>query len=52
MEINYFILVPVFLVVVLLLVWLYRRNNKDEQDYEQDTIGGGQRPDRHPDAHI
>jgi cbb3-type cytochrome oxidase subunit 3 len=52
MEINYFILVPVFLVVVLLLVWLFRRNNKDEKDYEKDTIGAGQKPDKHPDAHI
>lgn len=38
MEINYTVLGIVAFVVVLIIVFLARRNRKDQKDYEKDKI--------------
>jgi hypothetical protein len=52
MEINYYIILPVGLIVVLLLVWLIRRNAKDKKDYQKELIDSDQKPDKHPEGHV
>jgi hypothetical protein len=52
MEINYYIILPVGLILVLLLVWLIRRNSKDKKDYEKELIDSDQKPDKHPEEHV
>lgn len=47
MEINYNILGPVVVAGLLLIFYLIRRNNKDEQKYEEDTIDSEQKPESH-----
>ncbi|MCO5936930.1 hypothetical protein NAF17_15410 [Mucilaginibacter sp. RB4R14] len=38
MQINYFTLGVVLLVLLALVIWLVLRNRKDEQDFEKDDI--------------
>ncbi|MEB0260879.1 MULTISPECIES: hypothetical protein [unclassified Mucilaginibacter] len=38
MQINYFTLGVVLLVLLALVIWLVLRNRKDEQDFEKDNI--------------
>jgi hypothetical protein len=38
MEINYFILGVILLLLLALIIWLVLRNRKDEKDFEQDNI--------------
>jgi len=37
MEINYYILVPILLVIVAGIIYLIRRNRKDEQKFEKEV---------------
>jgi hypothetical protein len=37
MEINYLIVIPFTVVIVLLIAWLIRRNLKDEKKFEKDS---------------
>jgi len=37
MEINYLIVIPFIIVVVLFIAWLIRRNLKDEKKFEKDS---------------
>jgi hypothetical protein len=52
MEINYYIILPVGLIIVLLLIWLLRRNSKDKKDYEKELIDSDQNPGKHPEGHV
>lgn len=47
MEINYAIVIPVFIVVVLLILFLMFRNNKDRKKYEKDAAKSEIKPDQH-----
>ncbi len=47
MDLNYWILIPVVLAVILLLAWLVRRNIKDGKKYEKQVIESEQKPDKH-----
>jgi hypothetical protein len=38
MEINYFTLGVILLLLLALVIWLVLRNRKDENDFEQDNI--------------
>jgi hypothetical protein len=38
MEINYFTLSIILLLLLALVIWLVLRNRKDEKDFEQDNI--------------
>jgi hypothetical protein len=37
MEINYLIVIPFTVVILLLIAWLIRRNLKDEKKFEKDS---------------
>jgi len=37
MEINYYILVPILLVIVAGIIYLIRRNRKDEKKFEKEV---------------
>lgn len=52
MEVNYYIVIPVGLVVFLLLIWLMRRNSKDKAKYEKSLIDSDTRPEKHQDGGI
>jgi len=52
MEINYYIVFPVGLIIVLLMVWLIRRNTRDKKEYEKELIEGQKKPDKHQGEHI
>lgn len=36
MEINYYILVPILLVIIAGIIYLIRRNKKDKKEYEKE----------------
>jgi len=36
MELNFYILIPLTLIIILLILWLIRRNSKDEKKFEGD----------------
>lgn len=38
MNINYAVIIPVALAVILLLVFLIRRNHKDKKKFEKDVM--------------
>jgi hypothetical protein len=38
MEINYFTLGAILLLLLALIIWLVLRNRKDEKDFEQGNI--------------
>jgi hypothetical protein len=38
MDINYFIISVILLLLLALVIWLVLRNRKDEKDFEQDNI--------------
>jgi len=47
MEINYTILVPVIVAVIILIFYLIKRNNKDRQRYEKESNDPAATPDKH-----
>lgn len=48
MEINYFIVVPFLLAAIVLLVFMIRRNQKDEKKFEEKMNQDLGEPERHP----
>ncbi|WP_256003443.1 hypothetical protein [Pedobacter deserti] len=52
MEVNYVIVIPVALVVLLLVGWLIRRNSKDRKKFEQESINAEIKPETHKDDHV
>lgn len=47
MEVNYYIVIPVGLLVVLMLIWLMRRNSKDKKKFEKSLIDSERQPEKH-----
>ena len=43
MEVNYWLIGLVVILVVALMTWLLRRNNKDEEDFEREVLGRDRR---------
>jgi len=43
MEVNYWLIGLVAVLVIALITWLSRRNNKDEEDFERDVLGRDKR---------
>ncbi|WP_170827241.1 FeoB-associated Cys-rich membrane protein [Arcticibacter eurypsychrophilus] len=52
MEIGYFFAGLVLIAVVALIVYLIRRNQKDEKKFEKDLNRSELRPDKHDDEQI
>lgn len=38
MDINYWIIVPLALVVIIMIIWVIRRDQKDEKTFEKEII--------------
>lgn len=51
MEINYLISGIVVIAVVFLIVFLIRRNKKDQKDFEQEKINSEIKPEKHKEEH-
>jgi hypothetical protein len=49
MEINYFTLSIILLLLLALVIWLVLRNRKDEKDFEQDNIDSSLLDPKDPD---
>jgi len=49
MDIDYTIVAIVSLLVILLIVFLIRRNQKDKQKLEKEIIEGEMNPEKHKD---
>lgn len=47
MEINYLISGLVVLAAILFIIFLIRRNKKDQKDYEQEKINSEIKPEKH-----
>ncbi|MEJ7558014.1 MAG: hypothetical protein WKF66_06865 [Pedobacter sp.] len=52
MEINYWILIPFILLVIILLAWLIKRNVKDEKKFEKEANQSEAKPEKHEDNKI
>lgn len=52
MEINYVIVVPVILLAILFVVWIIRRNRKDEKKFEKEMNESEILPEKHDKDHI
>lgn len=52
MELNYAIIIPVVLIVVIFIVWLIRRNMKDEKKFEDEINRSEIKPEKHDKDHI
>ncbi|PWK75902.1 hypothetical protein LX99_03635 [Mucilaginibacter oryzae] len=46
-QINYPLIIIVVIAAVILLVWMIRRNLKDEKDYEKETMQSEIKPEKH-----
>lgn len=49
MDINYWWLGLFIILMVILLIWLVKRNRKDQKEYEQELIKSELRPERNKD---
>ncbi|MES2455793.1 MAG: hypothetical protein V4594_09645 [Bacteroidota bacterium] len=47
MEINYAIVIPVILLILVLVAWLIWRNSKDEKKFEKDVNQSEIKPEQH-----
>jgi LPXTG-motif cell wall-anchored protein len=52
MEMNYAILGIVGFAVILLIVFLVRKNKKDQKDYEHNEIQSDLPPKKHDEEHL
>ena len=46
-AINYWWIVPILILLLLLVGWMIRRNVKDEKKYEKDLIQSETKPRKH-----
>lgn len=51
-QVNYPIVTIVVIAVIILLVWIIRRNQKDEKKLEQDIIQSELKPEENNDKEI
>jgi len=49
MNINYPILTVVLLIVAALIIFIIRRNRKDQKDYEKESNQSELKPEKHDD---
>ena len=47
MEMNYLIVAGVFLLVIILIIWMIRRNQKDKKKFEKEIINSELKPESH-----
>lgn len=47
MEIDYALIGVIALVLIIFIMWLIRRNIKDEKDFEKDNIQSELKPEKH-----
>jgi len=47
MEMNYLIVAGVFLLVIILITWMIRRNQKDKKKFEKEIINSELKPESH-----
>jgi len=47
-AVDYWWVVPILAVLLLLLIWMIKRNAKDEKTYEKDFMQGELKPEKHP----
>jgi uncharacterized membrane protein YiaA len=52
METGYFFAGLVLIAVVALIIYLIRRNRKDEKQFEKDFNRSELKPDKHDDEHL
>lgn len=52
MEINYTITIPVFIIIGALIVFLIRRNNKDQKKIEKEIIDAETKPEKHSSGRV
>jgi hypothetical protein len=52
MEINYWIVIPFIIIVLLSLAWLIRRNVKDEKKFEKEANQSDVKPEKHNDNKV
>lgn len=52
MDINYVIVAAVLFVVILLIVFLIRRNQKDRKAFEKEVKDSELKPDKHEDNKV
>jgi hypothetical protein len=49
MNVNYWETGLIIVVTILLVIWLVRRNNRDEETYEEEFIRSELKPEEHKD---
>jgi preprotein translocase subunit YajC len=52
MEINYWIVIPLIIIILLFLAWLIRRNVKDEKKFEKEANQSDVKPEKHNDNKV
>ena len=52
MEINYLVVVPVLILVIALILFLIRRNRKDQKKLEQELNESELKPEKHDKDHL
>jgi len=52
MEINYLVVVPVLILVIALILFLIRRNRKDQKKLERELNQSELKPEKHDKDHI
>lgn len=52
MELNYLIIIPVIIIIAALVIFLIRRNRKDENELEQRLNKPDLKPEKHDEDNI
>ncbi|WP_169304291.1 hypothetical protein [Pedobacter frigoris] len=52
MEIDYALLGLIALALIIFILWLVRRNIKDEKKFEKDSIQSELKPEKHGKDHV
>lgn len=52
METNYYAVVFVLVVAVLLIVFLIKRNRKDQKNFEKNIINSEMKPEKHEEGNL
>jgi len=51
-AINYWWVLPIFIVLIILVGWMIRRNVKDEKEYERELMKSEMKPRKHDDNSV
>lgn len=52
MEINYFIIIPILVLAIILLIFLIKKNKKDQKKFIEDMNRDIGEPENHPNEKI